>query len=88
MKQYIYNAETIKRNFLAGYADAILKENRLFFVNVLTDRQVLLEGNNSLLAKLVDGLQNGISDAELNSLLSELGMQDLLEVLMREGLIE
>ena len=88
MKQYIYNADTIKTNFLASYADAIIKENRLFLVNILTDRQILIEGSHSLLKHLVLKLENGISDEELLYLLSELGVQNLLEVLLREGMIE
>lgn len=43
MKQYIYNVDTIKKNFLASYADAIIKENKMFLVNILTDRQILVE---------------------------------------------
>lgn len=88
MKQYIYNADTIKKNFLASYADAIIKENRLFLVNILTDRQILIEGSHSLLKHLVLKLENGISDEELLYLLSEMGVQNLLEVLLREGMIE
>ncbi len=88
MKQYIYNADTIKKNFLASYADVIIRENRLFLVNILTDRQILIEGNHSLLEHLVLKLGNGISDEELLNLLSELGVQNLLEVLLREGMIE
>lgn len=88
MKQYIYNVDTIKKNFLASYADAIIKENRLFLVNILTDRQILIEGSHSLLEHLVLKLENGISDGELLYLLSELGVQNLLEVLLREGMIE
>ena len=49
MKQYIYNVDTIKKNFLASYADTIIKENKLFLVNILTDRQILVEGSHSLL---------------------------------------
>lgn len=88
MKQYIYNADKIKKNFLASYADAIIKENRLFLVNILTDRQILIEGNHRLLEHLVLKLESGISDEELLYLLSELGVQNLLEVLLREGIIE
>lgn len=88
MKQYIYNADTIKKNFLASYADVIIRENRRFLVNILTDRQILIEGNHSLLEHLVLKLGNGISDEELLNLLSELGVQNLLEVLLREGMIE
>lgn len=88
MKQYIYNADTIKKNFLVSYADAIIKGNRLFLVNILTDRQILIEGNHSLLEYLVLKLENGVSDEELLYLLSELGVQNLLEVLLREGMIE
>lgn len=88
MKQYIYNADTIKKNFLASYADAIIKENRLFLVNILADRQILIEGSHSLLEHLVLKLENGISDEELLRLLSELEVQNLLEVLLREGMIE
>ena len=88
MKQYIYNVDTIKKNFLASYADAIIKENRLFLVNILTDRQILIEGSHSLLEPLGLKLENGISDGELLYLLSELGVQNLLEVLLREGMIE
>lgn len=53
MKQYIYNVDTIKKNFLASYADTIIKENKLFLVNILTDRQILVEGNHSLLEQFV-----------------------------------
>lgn len=88
MKQYIYNADLVKKNFLASYADAIIKENRLFLVNILTDRQIMIEGNHSLLEHLVSKLESGISDEELLYLLSELGVQNLLEVLLREGMIE
>ncbi len=88
MKQYIYNIDTIKKNFMASYADAIIKENRLFLVNILTDRQILIEGKHSLLEHFVLKLKNGVSDAELAELLSELGVQNLLELLLREGMIE
>ena len=88
MKQYIYNVDTIKKNFLASYADTIIKENKLFLVNILTDRQILVEGSHSLLEQFVLKLENGISDGELLYLLSELGVQNLLEVLLREGMIE
>lgn len=88
MKQYIYNTDSIKKNYIASYADAIIKENGLFLVNILTDRQILIEGNHSLLEDLVSRLENGISDEELLNLLSELGVQNLLEVLLREGMIE
>ena len=88
MKQYIYNVDTIKKNFLASYADTIIKENKLFLVNILTDRQILVEGSHSLLEQFVLKLENGISDEELLYLLSELGVQNLLEGLLREGMIE
>ena len=88
MKQYIYNVDTIKKNFLASYADTIIKENKLFLVNILTDRQILVEGSHSLLEQFVLKLENGISDEELLYPLSELGVQNLLEVLLREGMIE
>lgn len=88
MKQYIYNKNSIKKNYIASYADAIIKENRLFMVNILTDRQILIEGSHDLLEHLVLKLKNGISDKELLYLFSELGVQNLLEVLLREGMIE
>lgn len=88
MKQYIYNKESIKKNYIASYADAIIKGNKLFLVNILTDRQILIEGSRSLLENLVLRLENGVCDEELLHLLSELGVQNLLEVLLREGMIE
>lgn len=88
MKQYMYNIDTIKKNFIASYADTIIKGNRVFLVNILTDRQILIEGKHSLLEHFVLKLENGVSDDELVALLSELGVQNLLEVLWREGMIE
>lgn len=88
MKQYIYNKDSIKKNYIASYADAIIRENRLFLVNILTDRQILIEGSHRLLVHLILKLENGVSDEELLHLLSELGVQNLLEVLLREGMIE
>ena len=46
MRQYIYNAEIVNKNFLASYADVIIKDNRMFLVNTLTDRQVLIKGDH------------------------------------------
>lgn len=57
-------------------------------MNILTDRQILIEGKHSLLEHFVFKLKNGVSDNELAGLLSELGVQNLLEVLWREGMIE
>ncbi len=88
MRQYIYNEDSIKKNYIASYADTTIKGNQLFIANILTDRQILIEGSNSLLKHLVVKLEDGIFDEELLSLLSELGVQNLLEVLLREGMIE
>lgn len=88
MKQYIYNEDSIKKNYLASYADAIIKGNQLFLVNILTDRQILIEGTPGLLKCLVMELENGISDEELLLLLTQLGVQNLMEILLREGMIE
>lgn len=88
MKQYIYNTDTVKKNFIASYADAMIKENRLFLINILTDRQIMIEGKNNLLENLIFKLESGVSDEELVFLLSELRVQSLLDVLLREGMIE
>ena len=88
MKQYIYNTDTIKKNFIASYADTIIKENKLFLVNILTDRQIMIEGKHNLLKNFVLKLESGVSDEELVYLLSELGVQNLLDILLREGMIE
>lgn len=88
MKQYIYNTDMIKKNFIASYADAIIKGNKLFLVNILTDRQILIEGEHNMLKQLVSKLENGVSDEELIYILSKLRIQNLLEVLFREGMIE
>jgi hypothetical protein len=88
MKQYRYDKESVGKNFLASYANAILQGNRLFLVNVLTDRQVLIEGDLNLLADFVLKLENGIDDEELQEQLALLGVPALLEVLFREGVIE
>lgn len=88
MRQYIYNKDSIQKNHIASYANAMIKGNRLFLVNILTDRQILIEGSRGQLEDLVLKLENGASDEELSDLLSELGIRDLLEVLLREGMIE
>lgn len=88
MRQYIYNAEIVNKNFLASYADVIIKDNRMFLVNTLTDRQVLIKGDHILLEKLALKLETGVPDDELVRLLSELEIENSLEMLLREGLIE
>lgn len=88
MKQYIYNTDTVKKNFIASYADAVINEDRLFLINILTDRQIMIEGKNNLLENLIFKLKSGVSDEELVFLLSELRVQSLLDVLLREGMIE
>lgn len=88
MKQYMYDVNKIKKNFIASYAEAIIKGDRLFLVNILTDRQILIEGKHSLLEHFILKVENGVSDDELATLLSELGVQHLIDVLWREGMIE
>lgn len=86
--QYIYNEDNIKKNFIASYADTIISENRLFIVNVLTDRQIVIEGKRNSLENFATKLKNGVSDMELETLLSELGVENLKDILLREGMIE
>lgn len=88
MRQYIYNKDTIGKNFLASYADVTIKEGKIFLINILTNRQIMITGENLLLSKLINELRNGVSDEELHCILSELGMQDMVDVLFREGMIE
>lgn len=86
--QYIYNEDNIKKNFIASYADTIISENRLFIVNVLTDRQIVIEGKRNSLENFATKLKNGVSAMELETLLSELGVENLKDILLREGMIE
>lgn len=88
MRQYIYSKDTISKNFLASYADVTIADGKIFLINILTDRQIMIKGENSILSKLINGLRNGVSDEALNNILSELGAQDMIDVLLREGMIE
>ena len=49
MKQYFYKSNMMEKNYLASYADAYCTDNALFFINTLTDRQLILTGENALL---------------------------------------
>lgn len=88
MRQYIYSKDTISKNFLASYAHITIADGKIFLINILTNRQIMIKGENSILSKLINGLKNGVSDEELNNILSELGAQDMIDVLLREGMIE
>lgn len=88
MKQYIYNLNMIEKNYLASYADALFINNRLFLINTLTDRQVMLEGEREDLQQLLLALEKGVSDEDLNLLLIKCNAERVLETLLREGLLE
>lgn len=88
MKQYFYDEEMVKQNYIASYADAIFREDGLYFVNILTDRQIRLIGEKEMLENLLFSLQNGISDENLISSLRNLESEELLNILLREGMIE
>lgn len=88
MKQYFYKFNTIEKNYLASYADAIFMNNRLFLINTLTDRQLMFKGEREHLQQLLLALQSGISDEDLNSLLVKCNAEEILEILMVEGLLE
>ena len=88
MKQYLYTEETVQKNFLASYADAWIRGGRLFLVNTLTDRQMILSGEKGQLEALLLALHQGVSDTELQLLLEAIGAQKDLEALFREGLVE
>ena len=88
MKQYFYKSNMMEKNYLASYADAYCTDNALFFINTLTDRQLILTGENALLQKLLLALENGVSDVDLDYLLSQCNAGHVLESLLREGMIE
>ena len=88
MKQYKYHEDMLTKNFLASYADYIIIDNNLFLINTLTDRQILIKGEITLLKQLVQKLEAGVSDEELMDLLYKLKLTYLLKILLREGLIE
>lgn len=88
MKQYRYNSSNINNNYIASYANTMLGEGQLLFINTLTDRRIVLRGVHESLAKLLTALENGISDQKLCELLSEYPVEGLLEILLREGMIE
>lgn len=88
MKQYRYHSENINDNYLASYANILLVEGQLHFINTLTDRQVVLQGAHDSLVHLLTALENGVSDQKLCELLSEYPVEGLLETLLREGMIE
>lgn len=88
MKQYFYDEVTVKQNHIASYADVIFREDGLYFVNTLTDRQVRVIGDKEQLEKLAFSLQAGISDDSLICSFRKLNSEKLLNVLFREGMIE
>lgn len=88
MKQYRYNSNNINKNYIASYANILLGDNQLLFINTLTDRKVVLCGENDSLACLLTALENGVSDQELCKLLSKYHVENLLETLLLEGMIE
>lgn len=88
MKQYLYTAENVQKNFLASYADAWIRGGRLFLVNTLTDRQMILAGERGQLEALLLALHQGVSDEKLQVLLEAIGAQKDLEMLFQEGLVE
>ncbi len=88
MEQYFYKSNMIEKNYLASYADAFFMNNKLFLINTLTDRQVMLEGEKDSLQQLLLALNRGISDEDLNLLLVKCNAEGILETLLREGLVE
>ena len=48
-----YNEDSIKKNYIASYADVIIKGNQLFLMKIITHRQILIEDSYSLLKRLV-----------------------------------
>lgn len=88
MKQYFYEEDMVGKNYLASYAEANLAGDRLFLINTLTDRQMMLGGDRAALKQLFISLQNGISDDGLELALSRCNAGGQLETLLREGLVE
>lgn len=88
MKQYRYNLDNIHKNYLASYANILLESNKLSFINTLTDRQVVLCGESDSLQHLRLALENGATDEELCTLLSTFHVENLMDILVAEGMIE
>ncbi len=88
MKQYRYNLDNIHKNYLASYANILLKGNELSFINTLTDRQVMLSGEKDSLQYLCLALERGVTDEELCTLLTAFHIENLMDILVAEGMIE
>lgn len=88
MKQYKYNMQNISKNYISSYANMVLRDNRLIFINTLNNRQLILCGENDSLEQLFVSLKKGITDEELKTLLTVYNIKNLMEILLAEGMVE
>lgn len=88
MRQYFYHSGNIGKNYLASYARSHIAGEILYLTNILTDRCILICASHEKLESLMAALDAGCSDGELREYLKDCRAEHMLEVLMREGMIE
>lgn len=88
MKQNFYNRETVTKNFLGSYSSMRLYENRLVFVNTLTDEEVCILGYKDTLKQIADVLQVGVEDDVILALFASCNSDDCFALLLQKGMVE
>ena len=88
MRQVSYNAQNITLNYLGAYTQAHISGGQLLLCNTLTDRSVVLTGENKYLLQLLALLQDGAPDAALMEALASVHAEKQFETLLQEGLVE
>lgn len=68
MRQYIYDADTVHKNFWCCYTKAFFVGGGLRIINTLNDFAVTFDGQEETLKGLYDALCTGVDDDVLSQI--------------------
>lgn len=88
--QTIYNRSNINLNYLNNYVKYILENNKVYLYNTLYSKELVINGDNSILKELINNLKKGINNDNLLKILYKLTDKPdmLFQYLLQKFIIE
>lgn len=88
MRQIVYQTNNIQKNYLCAYANAWVADGKLYMINTLNNKKVIVQGDEKDLRYILTLLNEGVSDEKLIQFFSKMKQIQLYEILLRAGIIE
>lgn len=89
MKQIFYTAKNISKIYLSPYISITARtEDSIYLANTLTEETVRFTGEQDVINKLMNDLENGSDEENIISLLNSLSPKVEILLLYQKGFLE